>query len=507
MTNRGARNKSGLDDPQNSTPFDVYKWSDYPQVKHVADLISNEWVDVEKHLLKHHIRELNRHLRKVLLNLYVTYKADPLRYVGYSRTTNDYVKNTRYKKLHIKRVPLIRAIDRLDELGYVDYVKGFPHKVKSKKGFNSKVRAKPQLIELFNKHKVSLNMVSDEQVPLLVLRDRDKNDVTFRKTKAIKKIEADLTSYNDLLAKTYIDLNETSCNDIKPDKLNKKVRRIFNNTFKEGGRYYGGWWLNMPSEYRSCMVIDGKPIGESDFSHLHIALLYALEGVDGYNDPDPYEIWVGIPKRYEDDKTVRDLVKLIFLTMLNARSKGSAKKAVIFDIFENPKRYPNISLFQKGSSPFGKLDDIFDTIISAHKPIQHHFFTGIGLKLQYQDSIMATEIINYMTQIEKLPILSFHDGFVYCLRDEVIVYEQLEKAYKSFLERVSEQFKINLPKLPKLKVIRMGLKIDDRKGGEIDRRKEARLCPDDIDELVSLETAQDLRETRWRETGNCLPFD
>jgi hypothetical protein len=49
---------------------------------------------------------------------------------------------------------------------------------------------------------------------------------------------------------------------------------VFNNgSFNEGGRFYGGWWQNFPSDYRQFITINGHTTWEYDYSSLHPAML------------------------------------------------------------------------------------------------------------------------------------------------------------------------------------------------------------------------------------------
>ena len=50
----------------------------------------------------------------------------------------------------------------------------------------------------------------------------------------------------------------------------------FNNeSFEDGGRFYGGWWQSIPSEYRKYISLNGDLTIEMDYSSIHIHLLYA----------------------------------------------------------------------------------------------------------------------------------------------------------------------------------------------------------------------------------------
>ena len=59
------------------------------------------------------------------------------------------------------------------------------------------------------------------------------------------------------------------------DFSSRTLVRIFSNgSFKEGGRFYRGWWQNVPSEYRKYITLDMKKTCEYDFSQLNPHMLY-----------------------------------------------------------------------------------------------------------------------------------------------------------------------------------------------------------------------------------------
>ena len=59
------------------------------------------------------------------------------------------------------------------------------------------------------------------------------------------------------------------------DFSRRTLVRIFSNgSFKEGGRFYRGWWQNVPSGYRKNITIDSKKTCEYDFSQLNPHMIY-----------------------------------------------------------------------------------------------------------------------------------------------------------------------------------------------------------------------------------------
>ncbi|HOI94544.1 MAG TPA: hypothetical protein PK250_07545 [Syntrophobacter fumaroxidans] len=95
----------------NTILLDVYRWSDYPEIKNVSVYVFNEFEN-----LGYSIKELNkkfeRNLRVVILNLYHGYLTDPDLFIAYAGNKNVYATR-RYKHIHISYRPLMRAIDGL----------------------------------------------------------------------------------------------------------------------------------------------------------------------------------------------------------------------------------------------------------------------------------------------------------------------------------------------------------------------------------------------------------
>ena len=62
--------------------------------------------------------------------------------------------------------------------------------------------------------------------------------------------------------------------DYTVDFSQRSLSRVFNDIgFETGGRFYGGWWQNIPKEYRANIVIDRKPTVEFDYSTIHPTML------------------------------------------------------------------------------------------------------------------------------------------------------------------------------------------------------------------------------------------
>ncbi len=170
----------------------------------------------------------------------------------------------------------------------------------------------------------------------------------------------------------------------------RTVHRVFNNDdWEQGGRFYGAWWISIPSQLRPLILINGKRTVEVDYAGLHAAMLYAM---DGQSIPsDPYKQCYS---RSENEKA-RKVVKLAFNALLNA---DSTKKISPVDGFTE-------DLMDM------KWQDFLLYVVSCFPEFEHHFGTGIGLRLQYRDSLLA-ETVMLKFAAQGYPCLPIHDSFI-----------------------------------------------------------------------------------------------
>jgi len=465
----------------NSRPLDVHKWSDYPEVKEAADAIYEELAGLKSF---NGNRDKNRrNLRVVLIDLFHRHQTDPKGYIGYSRNSSKYSGSERYNKLHIGYRPLIRVINGLDELGYIEGKKGFLDK-RSGKSRQARMRATDKLIDkLIKAHSITSIMIGKcVREEVIILRDKNKKDIDYKDTPKIIKMRDFVEEYNKSLERTYIDIifkGYKGSSSVRIDLNNIFTRRIFNNSsWKEGGRFYGGWWQNIPKELRERIIIQDKPTVEIDYSAIHIIFLYAREGIDyfGSGGDDPYNI-LGYPC----DKNHRDLFKVILLTVLNSANATEAEKAI--------RRKIN---FNKSDYPAGI--NINDAIVAFEKKqatIKKYFYTGIGTKLQYYDSLVAEAIIKYFIDGIGIPPLVIHDSFI--VRRGLVdkLEEVMERELKNVLSKIGRKASTITPKF---KFAKWQIYEDESGVTEII----------DIHEMLASDTMdaeQDNRRVEWNKSG------
>lgn len=223
------------------------------------------------------------------------------------------------------------------------------------------------------------------------------------------------------------------------------IRRLFNHSMELGGRFYG-YYQQIPSSDRKRILIDGQRTVELDYKSVHIALLYALEGLPV--NTDPYVI--------DGHADKRSTFKAICLRLVNSDDLNSFKANITrsgnvsvqqdYDTYTKKRQHyerqralklkatppikpKSISKgFIKGI-PVGAVgDDLLSLVLERHKPIAHHFGTkNIGLRLQRLDSELIARALG---KIEDIPCLPVHDSIRCKVSDIRRVHEAMTSAFK-----------------------------------------------------------------------------
>ncbi|MHC8605109.1 hypothetical protein ACYVVD_08185 [Arenicellales bacterium IMCC58067] len=358
----------------------------------------------------------------MILDLYIAYLADPLMFISYSRDRNKFSKTERLGRLFLGYGPLKRVIDGLETLGFIENHIGF-YDQKRKFGFQSRMRATPALIDLIETGGVTSFMVSYDIGEVVLLRDADGKDLSFPETEETRAIADQVRSYNQFLSEHRIslalDADEIRQGLIKTGKravdyTRTQLYRAFKVDFSSGGRYYRGWWQEVPSGLRKYITIDGENCSELDYSGQSLGLLYAYKGHERAwmkGDGDPYEI---------DGKVDRSLMKQVFITSVNAASRDEAFASIRDDI---NKKHKNLK------STKALIDFLINQTISNHPDIAEYFFSSGWAGLQYQDSEIAKYILEHM-QAHGYPALPIHDSFV--VQDQHLpqLFSLMKEAYR-----------------------------------------------------------------------------
>jgi hypothetical protein len=379
-------------------------------------------------------------------------------YASIHLNKNWYSNSTRNKTKHSYRIFVERAYRGLIHLGYLSQAKaGVSHG--SRGLYLTRYRATPKLLKLFDsksltelpvlfagqlevRETIRVQHTHEEYVPL---KEVDKYGepktrtvkyrelVDYEDTDQTNQMRHNLRLINDRIATKWIDLElsreehvglvtqlanknkqrfKESPDDYRPLMLSKRsLYRVFNDAdFNTGGRFYGGWWQEIPSKFRDRITIDGKRTVQLDYSGLHPHILYHEKGLELKDDP--YQVNLIPSKNAEDTDGFRKFIKKSFNAMLNAdkvmkrpqrASKGKPKEML---------RHWGVTWKQ-----------VVKAIKEKHPDIEDQFFTSAGLRLQRIDSDLCEAVmLALIKRSSEIVVLPVHDSFIvhYGYKDELM---------------------------------------------------------------------------------------
>lgn len=199
-----------------------------------------------------------------------------------------------------------------------------------------------------------------------------------------------------------------------------------------GGRMFGGFWINMPKDCRKYLTMDGEPLVDIDFKTFHPTLLYEKVGAEL---PDnPYVFKKGDPRR--------DIAKILLNAMINNQSD---RKRSIRQRRNDITRVGGLEqkfIEKTGRKPaYKELIKIIKKLETLHKPIECYFYTGIGIKLQNEESKIMKKIMKQALK-QGIVILPCHDGAM-CKNSDRKTIEQLfnNTGYEYEVTKLNDEIK------------------------------------------------------------------
>jgi hypothetical protein len=351
-----------------------------------------------------------------------------------------YYSSERPDQMLTYSIHIERAFEGLVELGYLEVTKpGYFDRKGRKDGTPtsrlSRYVASDRLLGLFTRDEIEalpaiIPSYVDPELLRVRVKERDesgvdrKRSVVVKETHETRRMRENLGIINKSLSKHWYDLEipDEELSDLQKrladDPENERIirmdqrslHRVFNDPdLITGGRFYGGWWQNIPREYRRYMVVNAKQMVEMDYSNQHPSILYAQTGVTRPDDCYSDVIKLHNLSQGITGKDLRDMVKAAFNAMLNSPKPLKQAPAGV------------------QPSKFGlKWAEVSKAIMKFHQPIAHHFYTGVGLKLQRMDSDIAEKVLLHFAQ-KGIAILPLHDSFL------------MHNGYETWLEPVMRQ--------------------------------------------------------------------
>ncbi len=327
------------------------------------------------------------------------------------------------------RVTRELLIETFQDMKWISIKKGYQY---GKTGRLSRVKLNKPFRDWLKKLHIDAHDV-DRQPPKLTLQYKDKNKKPIPVPESlyaeVAKLDAGTKQINENLKRTFIDLfidgheleeletrmadkaEENPFQQYKLDQSQGYLKRVFNNeSLEDGGRFYGGWWQSIPSEYRKYISLNGDLTIEMDYSSIHIHLLYAeLQSSCPHKD---HYVFGKLTKAF------RPVTKTLMMILINASSEKAALAAA-----EKQELF-NDGLPKGIETPKDYVEEIY----AHHEPIKEFFGSGYGVKLQFKDSQIAEAV---MLEMLPEPCLPVHDSFI-------VRKDQAQKLKRA----MNEQFKL-----------------------------------------------------------------
>lgn len=338
-------------------------------------------------------------------------------YIAYSRNNNGSKKQK--NPFEIKPRSFSSAVDTLTQEGFLIHCMGFNDTIRRRK--SSRFKATDKLLLLINKFK--LNEVSFYRELIndgIILKNNNKEIIPkYKDTKEIVKSRNILNRYNDFIEQTEIELDCES--QYKAHFFDSKLSyRVFNNSsFNEGGRYYGGWWLQCKSGERKDININGENTVELDYKANHLCFIYALEGLalPKYPNGDYYSFSDDVPRK---------IIKKVFTVSINSTSEEEAFYAIRG--FINKECKEDKDEWNNFLSTKVDYDKLLNLLIENHPVVEDYLCSGAGVRLFYLDSQIAEFVLDEMTD-KGIPTLCIHDSFIVPSDKEKQLVDAMTEAY------------------------------------------------------------------------------
>lgn len=348
-------------------------------------------------------------IKAIVLDLYRARQSDPTLEVGIGTGTTALQRKSksRYGASFISARTFIDAMEALQRADLI--VLSTPHwdDPEKKRSRVARYVATPSLLCGIDRTGASIaDLRRHRNAEGIRLKDGDKRLVEYGDEAFANVARHRLRIVNDMLENHWADLaltDERIATELKRiggtrddeaaqsfDFAARTVHRVFNNDdWKQGGRFYGAWWISCPSRLRPYILINGKRTVEVDYSGLHAAMLYAQSGQ--LIPDDPYERCL----TKIGNKAERKLVKQTFNALLNAES--------VDQIGEIDDYLPEIT---------GRCwHDFKQYVVSKYPEFRQHFGSGIGLFLQRKDSDLAETVMLRFAAM-RYACLPVHDSFI-----------------------------------------------------------------------------------------------
>ena len=213
-------------------------------------------------------------VRYILSDLWKASLSIPMAECSINRRSGYYSENPRYFDHSLTYKQVKAAFDGLYALGLIEITKeGHFDRIRLE-GSLTRYIARDELLDKLQQLEGSpaLSIKPDLDRETIILRDKingQKKAISYEDTPKTDEYRKNLKTIHNCFLRHWADL-EIKDNEIAvvAERINRDkgklpidfsartlVRIFSNGSFKEGGRFYRGWWQNVPSEYRKYITL------------------------------------------------------------------------------------------------------------------------------------------------------------------------------------------------------------------------------------------------------------
>jgi hypothetical protein len=351
-------------------------------------------------------------------------------WIHYSRDRHVYSRAWRYLPPGCNRESVIAAVTVLEDAGLIEHDQ-IPQRRPGENAHRSRVRPLPPLLSAVAA--CGPAHVERDLVEPIVLRDADKKPIDYRDTRSTQRMRDDIHAQNAICRDLDLTLAHPSIfrdpNGLirihgfgAPIDLDRRDSyRVFNQSMQRGGRWYGGFWQNLPRALRDCILINGAPTVEVDHASLHPRMLYAATGSDPRLNDDTFD-------PYAFDRVPRPLAKLAVNVLINAPNMQSAIGAIAAALVEK-------GLSTKATSR-SQAAALTVAIKRARPELRDYWGTGAGVKLQRLDGNMAANVQRDL-RAAGIPVLSVHDSHIVPATSKDALVESMGRHFRAICDGIT----------------------------------------------------------------------
>ncbi len=244
-----------------------------------------------------------------------------------------------------------------------------------------------------------LNELLPSPSELLQLKDQNKRYRKYIETPTTRRLRDDIVKQNEALRSVEISLNSDNWlvdergfyrkRDQTLCPARNQYYRVFNISWRSGGRWYGPYWQQLSACDRGHLLINGEDTIERDYPYFYPQLLAAAFHC-GLGDGDPYDI----------KGLCREDAKRAFSALVCADSERSAIQGLQSNIAKRGQQNPG-----------RRARQAVTLVKERHPQFGPAWGKGVARRLQNLDGEICAKVQAGMRKAGHV-VLSVHDSFI-----------------------------------------------------------------------------------------------